>query len=137
MHHSQSKMILCRVRRNPYSPLTTRTNFRVAQRKKLRSPLSNQASSTLARQSMRGPPRKPHRTFQPSRSETTNHKRRFLLSVKLLLTPKFLPSVKLQLSKRLESRSLIFNLLFPPSLSFLKQPYLQPCQKLPKLHPLR
>src|SRR4029434_8807501 len=137
MGRSQSKVRLCSIQRTPYSQHQKQANFRSVQRKKLRSPLRSRKRSTRARRSMRGPPRNPHRSFQRNRSETTSRRRRFLLSVKVLLSPKFLLTVKRQLSKRLQRQCLISSLLFPPSLSFRKQPYLQPCQKLPKHHPLQ
>src|SRR6184192_3749639 len=72
-----------------------------------------------------------------------NRTKRFLPSVKLLLSARLLLSVsplqsmKLQLAKSLPNPCLIsgLRLRFPPSPPFRKQPYLQPCQKLPKHHP--
>src|SRR5437868_10879494 len=134
---SQLKRTLGRFERMPPSPCKKRANFRSRGQKNLWSLLRSQTNSTQARRSMRGPRQKPPRTLQPSRSETTKHTTRLLLAVKLLFSPRFLLKAKLQLSKQLPTRSRISNLRLPPSLSFRKQPHLQPCQKLLKLHPLQ
>ena len=75
----------------------------------------------------------------------TNRTKRFLPSVKLLLSTRILLSVsplqsmKLQLTMSLRNPYLIssLRLLFPSGQSFLNQPHLQPCQKLLKHHLLR